>query len=59
VIVAVGENCSRGIEDTKFDVRQDETELTRKLDNIGGSLKFIGLISCFVIFGVSLAVLFI
>jgi Ca2+-transporting ATPase len=59
VVCCVGENSSRGIEDTKYDITQDSTELTRKLDNIGGSLKFIGLISCFIILGVSIAVLFI
>ena len=42
-----------------FDVSQDKTELTNKLDNIGGSLKFIGLISSFIILGVSISVLLI
>lgn len=59
VVCAVGENTQRGIHDTVFDVSQDQTELSTKLDNIGGSLKFIGLISSFIILGVSLAVLFI
>lgn len=59
VVCAVGENTQRGIHDTVFDVSQDQTELSSKLDNIGGSLKFIGLISSFIILGVSLAVLFI
>ena len=59
VVAAVGANTQRGIEDTKFDITQDKTDLTNKLDNIGGSLKFIGLISSFVIRGVSMAVLLI
>ena len=33
--------------------------MTNKLENIGGSLKFIGLISSFIILGVSIAVLLI
>jgi len=59
VVCAVGENTQRGIHDTVFDVSQDKTELTNKLDNIGGSLKFIGLISSFIILGVSISVLLI
>ena len=59
MIACVGEHTQRGIQDTVFDISQDKTELTNKLDNIGGSLKFIGLISSFIILGTSIAVLLI
>ena len=58
LVCCVGENSSRGINDTQYDTADRETELTRKLDAIGGTLKFIGLISSFVVLGVSLLVLF-
>ena len=59
LVCCVGQDSTRGIHDTVYDTRDQETELTRKLDNIGGSLKFIGLIGMFVILGTSLIVLFI
>ena len=59
VVACVGVNTQRGIEDTVFDITQDKTELTDKLDIIGGSLKFIGLISSFIILAISMCVLFI
>ena len=58
VVCCVGEHSSRGIVDSKYDTDGMETELTRKLDNIGGSLRFIGLLAALVILGVSLLVLF-
>jgi Ca2+-transporting ATPase len=58
LIAAVGENSSRGINDDEFDTREKETELTHRLDNIGGSLKFIGLIGSLIILATSLTVLF-
>ncbi len=59
LVTCVGENSTRGIHDDKFDTREKETELTHRLDNIGGSLKFIGLIGALVILATSLIVLFI
>ena len=59
LVCCVGEHSSRGILDTKFDTSDKETELTRKLDNIGGSLRFIGLLSSLAILGTSMVVLFI
>lgn len=59
VVCCVGEYTQRGIDDTVFDITQDKTELTNKLDNIGGSLKFIGLLSSFIILAVSISVLLI
>lgn len=59
MVCCVGENTQRGTDDTVFDITQDKTELTSKLDNIGGSLKFVGLISSFIILAVSISVLLI
>ena len=59
LVCAVGENSTRGIKDAVHDTRDQETELTRKLDNIGGSIKFIALLSALVILGTALIVLFI
>lgn len=59
LVCCVGADSTRGIEDTVYDTSDQETELTRKLDNIGGSLKFIGLIGMFIVLGTSLVVLFI
>ena len=56
VVVAVGENSTRGIEGEKLDTRDQETELTAKLANIGGSLKFVALISSIVVLIVALLV---
>ena len=58
LVCCVGENSSRGINDTQYDTADRKTELTDKLDAIGGTLKFFGLISAFVVLGVSLVVLF-
>ena len=54
----MGEHSSRGINDTQYDTADRETELTRKLDNIGNSLKYIGLIGAIIVLGTSLLVLF-
>lgn len=59
LVACVGENSTRGIHDDKFDTREKETELTHRLDNIGGSLKFVGLIGAIVILATSMTVLFI
>ena len=58
VVCCVGEESTRGIQDDLVDLSGKETELTRKLDNIGGSLKFIGLISSLIILVTSIIVLF-
>ena len=58
LVCCVGENSSRGINDTQFDTADRETDLTRKLDNIGTSLKYIGLIGSIIVLGTSLLVLF-
>jgi P-type E1-E2 ATPase len=58
VVCCVGENSSRGNEDTKYDTREEETELTQKLSVIETSLKFMALISAIVILGTALVVLF-
>jgi len=59
VVCCVGEESTRGINDDLVDLSGKETELTRKLDNIGGSLKFVGLISSLIILITSMVVLFI
>ncbi len=59
LVCCVGADSTRGINDTVYDTRDQETELTAKLDNIGGSLKFIGLIGMFIVLATSLVVLFI
>ena len=59
LVCCVGADSTRGINDTVYDTRDQETELTAKLDNIGGSLKFVGLIGMFIVLATSLIVLFI
>jgi Ca2+-transporting ATPase len=59
LVCVVGEFSTRGIKDTKYDTRENETELSRRLDNIGGSLKFLGLITSIVVLGTAMIVLFI
>ena len=56
LVCCVGATSTRGITDVELDTREQETELTQKLDNIGGSLKFVGLLGAFVILGVSILV---
>ena len=58
VICCVGENSTRGSEDTKYDTREEETELTEKLGNIETTLKFFALIAATVILAVSMLVIF-
>lgn len=58
LVLCVGDYSTRGVVDTTYDTREKETELSIKLDNIAGSLKFLGLISSIVILGTSLLVLF-
>lgn len=57
VVACVGENSTRGILDEKLDTREKDTELTSRLEAIGGSLRFIGLIGAFVILVTSIIVL--
>ena len=59
LVACVGENSTRGIEDTTFDTSEQQTELTDKLDNIGGTLRFFGLLSSIAILTTSLIVIFI
>jgi len=59
LICVVGENSTRGIKDTKYDTTENVTELSQRLDNIAGSLKFLGLITSIIVLGTSLLVLFI
>jgi len=59
LVCVVGEYSTRGIKDTKYDTREKDTELSRRLENIGGSLKFLGLITSIIILGTGLIVLFI
>jgi len=59
LVCCVGESSSRGAYDTKFDTREQVTELSKKLDNIGGSLRFVGLLSAIAILATGLIVLFI
>ena len=59
LVCVVGEYSTRGIKDTKFDTREKRTELTDRLDNIAGSLKFLGLLTSIIVLGVALIVLFI
>jgi magnesium-transporting ATPase (P-type) len=58
LVCCVGENSSRGINDTQYDTADRKTDLTKKLDAIGGTLKYIGLIGAVIVLGVSLLVLF-
>ena len=59
IVCCVGEHSTRGIEEEVFDVNEHQTDLTRRLDNIGGSLKFIGLITSVCIFGASILIVII
>ena len=59
LVACVGEHSSRGVDDTVYNTSEQETELTAKLENIGGTLRFFGLLSAIVILGTSLIVLFI
>lgn len=59
LVACVGEHSSRGVDDAVYDTSDQETELTSKLENIGGTLRFFGLISSIVILGTSLVVIFI
>ena len=54
----VGEYSSRGGDDTKYDTREKDTELTSKLANIETTLKYFALISTIVILSVSMVVIF-
>ena len=45
LVCAVGANSSRGVVDKLHDTRDTDTMLTKKLDAIGGSLRFIGLLA--------------
>lgn len=56
LVCCVGATSTRGITDVEFDTREQETELTQKLDNIGGSLKFVGLLGAFAILGASILI---
>lgn len=57
VVAAVGEKSSRGINEQAIDTREQSTRLSRKLDRIGGSLKFLALICSGVILLTSLVIL--
>jgi len=59
VVCAVGAHSSRGDVDTLHNTKDQETTLTRKLDKIGGSLKFIGLVASISILVLSMVVLLI
>lgn len=59
VVCCVGENSTRGIVDEKIDTRENQTELTTRLEAIGGTLRFFGLIGAMVILVTSIIVLFI
>ena len=58
VVCCVGQNSTRGIEDTVYNTREEDTELTEKLVNIETSLKFMALIGAIVIGITSMVVLF-
>ena len=58
VVCCVGENSTRGGNDTRYDTREEETELTEKLNNIEMTLKYFALISTIVILSVSMVVIF-
>ena len=58
VVCCVGENSTRGTEDTTYNTREEDTELTVKLGNIETSLKFMALIGAIVILATSMIVLF-
>jgi len=57
VVAAVGEKSSRGINAQSIDTREQTTRLSRKLDRIGGSLKFLALICSETILVFSLVIL--
>ena len=58
VVCCVGENSTRGADDAKYDTREEETELTEKLNNIEISLQFFAIIAAIVILAVSMVVIF-
>ena len=58
LVCCVGENSTRGVHDVALDVGEKQTELMDRLDNIGGSLKFLGLIGALIVLGTSLLILF-
>jgi len=59
VVCAVGQNSTRGIMDTVYDTREKQTELKSRLDNIGGSLKYIGLLTSILILAISMVIIII
>ena len=59
VVCCVGANSTRGIKDKKHEVTEQTTELSTKLGNIAGSIKFLALIFSIVILATALIVLFI
>ena len=58
VVCCVGENSTRGADDTKYDTGERETELTAKLSNIETTLQYFALIGAIVILATSMLVIF-
>lgn len=58
LVCAVGQYSTRGIQGDTYDTRNDvQSSLSDKLDNIGGSLRFIGLIGAIATLATSMLVL--
>ena len=58
MVCCVGENSTRGADDTKYDTGERETELTAKLSNIETTLQYFALIGAIVILATSMLVIF-
>lgn len=59
LVCSVGAYSTRGIKDTRYNTEDQDTELTLRLDKIGGTLKYIGLLTSIIILGVSLVIVII
>lgn len=59
IICCVGEHSTRGIKDKPLNLEEQNTELKRRLGNIGGSLKFFAILASIIILGTSLIIVFI
>ena len=58
LVCSVGPYSTRGIKDLVYDVRAEpDSMLSDKLENIGGSLKFFGLLGCIAVLVTSTVVL--
>ena len=56
LVCCVGEHSSRGIKDRPLNLEEQDTELKRRLSNIGGSLKYFALLCSIIILATAIIV---